>query len=390
MRRTAWLLLSLAGLALLPGCAPEGAAEGSDLARSLRRLSKAIAGLDDERARLAAEDQPAVAGAVAELRLVVHQAERTVARLPDGLPAGPTDGLSALGARTERLRGVAYAGRQGALRAASEEVAAEAREVSASLRAAVAGVRAKLRRPAPDAGYFVGTLPAPRLVLGVRVAAGIYTAAALLGMWAALTARDKLARRRRALNGAVFAGLCASGVLATTIYAPTLAGTMAPELTIPDGEAVCEAALARGAELDRALRIAVEREGREELEPGAAAVVGAGAGARAGADSEAMAGGRSLSRRDLLIRVRGGSERRLLEQPGVAPPPDPAQTGPAPARPSGPALQAGADVLARDVRELAAGCAAFAAEAQDVVEARYYHALAAEYLSPPLAAGPGG
>ncbi|MCC6553921.1 MAG: hypothetical protein IT372_13000, partial [Polyangiaceae bacterium] len=46
--------------------------------------------------------------------------------------------------------------------------------------------------------------------------------------------------------------------------------------------------------------------------------------------------------------------------------------------------QRASEALARDVRDLAAGCAAFAAAREAADEARYYHSLAAEYLGQPV------
>jgi len=392
MRRTASLPLTLV---LLLGCAPTTTGDHAEQSRALRLLTKALAGLEDERARLAAHeaDEPAVAGAVAELRLVLHQAERTAARLPEGLPDGTVGRLEALGARMERLRGTAGSGsdsdRPAALRAAAGELTAEAQGLSAWLRSEVARVRSALRRPTPDAGWFTGTVPSRSRILAVRIAAGIYTAATFVGLVIALTAQDMLARRRRVLNGVVFVGLCACGLLAATVQAPLVAGLISPELVIPDGEQVCEAAFQRGAELDRALRIAVEREARKQEQWEEMQAEGVKGEGTAGEGAAGEVG--SLSRRELLLRVRGGSERRLLEQPAPAPAPvDPPPPTGAPAPPSGPARQVGADMLARDVRALAAECAAFAVTPAAVEEARYHHALASEYLGQPLAPAPDG
>jgi hypothetical protein len=366
MRRTACLALLIA--LLLPGCAP-GEVERAELARALRMLSKAIAALDDERARLGASEQPALAGAVAELRLVLHQAERTAARLPDHIPADAPRDLDALRASTERLRGAASTGRGAELRALAEEVAAQAQETSGALRAVVDRIRPFLRPPEDDAAYLAGRVPTSGAVLAVRIVGALYTAAAASGLATALAARDALARRRRRLNGAVFAGLCALGLAATAAGAPAIAGLMTDEIAIPDGARTCALALARGAELERALRIAAPRAQRQD-----------------GGASLENAGGRPLSRRDLLLLVRGGSQRRLLERPGPAAPPE-----------AGAARPIGADLLARDVRDLAAECVAFAATGEPGEEARYYHTLAVEYLGPPLACardgtcgGPGG
>jgi hypothetical protein len=352
MRRTACLTLLLA--LLVPGCAP-GEADRAELARALRMLSKATALLDDERARIGGAEQAAVALAVAELRLVLHQAERTAAQLPGHMPADVPRGLDALRSGAERLRGGAAAGRGAELRAPAEELAAQAQEVSAALRAVVDTLRPSLRRAEPDGPYLTGRVPTRDAIRAVRVAGVLYTSAAAAGLAAALVARDALARRRRGVNGGVFAVLCALGLIATAAGAPTIAGLLGDEIAIPDGERACALALARGAELERALRIAVEREQRQD-------------GASPGA------GAPSLSRQDLLLRARGGSQRRLLAR---RPPASPAEVDPSHAH--------GADLLARDVRDFAAECVAFAQAGEPGEAARYYHMLAVEYLGQPLA-----
>ena len=48
------------------------------------------------------------------------------------------------------------------------------------------------------------------------------------------------------------------------------------------------------------------------------------------------------------------------------------------------AQQDGADLLAREVRELSAECVSFGVAGEPAEEARYFHALAAEYLGQPL------
>ncbi|EYF03426.1 Hypothetical protein CAP_5619 [Chondromyces apiculatus DSM 436] len=375
-------LLLLLGCGVCGACGPADKAEPEVLAQSVRMLAKSIAAVDDSRAVKAGQagvgEDPAVVAAVAELRLVIQQAERTTARLAVRAPVTMPAQLDALRGSAEQLRQALARGQEAELRSTAEAVETHAKQVSGVLRGLVDEVRPWLQRITPDASVLAGQLPTSGGTLVVRVIAGLYTAATIVGLWAAMIARDALARQRRRLNGVVFVGLSAFGIAAMTIGASPIAARMAPELSIPDGEERCAAALARGSELDRALRIAVERASRQESPPPAK-----------DARVAVSTGARGPSRRELLAAVRGGSERGLLSSKAAAGALHAAQAVKAAQMVTAPGQQAarppdGAEVLAREVRELSAECVAFTVAGEALDEARYYHALAAEYLGRPL------
>ncbi|AKT38945.1 hypothetical protein [Chondromyces crocatus] len=387
MRRSTRFLWSLP--LLLLGCGPADVAEPEALGVSLRLLAKSIATLDDGRpepparqrergakgggAEAAGVEDRALSKAVAELRLVVHQAEFTVARLARRVPATAPGQLDALRQSTERLHEAVTVGRAAEVQRAAEEVEVHAQHVSALLRSVVDGVRPQLHRTSADTGTLSGRVPTTVGTTMVRVISALYTAATIAGVWGALAARDKLDRRRRGLNVLVFLGLGTFGAGAATVWAPSIAALMAPELSIPDGEQGCALALSRGGELERALRIAVERAERR-------------AGGPRGRDGMVVIGDavQGLSRSELLVRVRGGNEQGLLastgntarseqgsgQAPGAASSVPPAQVS----------AHDGAERLAQEVRELSAECVAFALAGEVAEEARYFHTLAAEFL----------
>lgn len=358
MLRRSFLLVLL----MLPGCALLGPGDSGDLARPIRMLSKAVGGLDDTRARLPADRQPEVARVVAQLRLTLDQIERVTGALQDRAPADLPDRVDALTASTDRLRHAAGASRVERLRPLINDVAARADAISRALRAAVEGARPALRPRGPGEDRLAGSIPTDSSITAVRVAGVVYALVTIRGLAGALYSSDPTTRNRRGVSTATYIALFALGLGSATLGARPIAALVSPEISLPSGEQACRIATSRGEQLADLLRPAAELERQ------------GGAGTR----EPSRAG--ALTRAEFLGLVRGGNQRRLLDRASTI-----AQAARVPATPGPPsAQQIASEVLAKEVRELAAECASFAATPVEVEEARFHHALATEYLGGPI------